>query len=147
MFARRFEDKTERIEAIRDFVPQTISVGIDYADKDNPVIRLYNEGEDKPFAQGNVGDYVVNDNGTFCIVKLGEITAEMLMAQKMKKKHLRAVQIAIFFVGLVLMAVITAPISLLGMIGEGLKWLWYYAVLRPVDWYNNKFIINDYDPD
>lgn len=82
MFARRFEDKTERIEAIREFVPQTISVGIDYADKDNPVIRLYNEGEDKPFAQGNVGDYVINDNGTFRIVKLEEITAEMLMAQK-----------------------------------------------------------------
>lgn len=82
MFARRFEDTTERIDAIREFVPQTISVGIDYADKDNPVIRLYNEGEDKPFAQGSVGDYVINDNGTFRIVKLGEITAEMLMAQK-----------------------------------------------------------------
>lgn len=65
----------------------------------------------------------------------------------MKKKHRRAVQIAIFMVGLVLMNVITAPISLLGMIGEGLKWLWYYAVFRPVDWYVDKFIINDYDPD
>ena len=82
MFARRFENKTERIEAIREFVPQTISVGIDYADKDNPVIRLYNEGEEKPFSKGNVGDYVVNDNGTFRIVKLEGITAEMLMAQK-----------------------------------------------------------------
>lgn len=82
MFARRFEDTAERIEAIRAFVSDTIAVGIDYSDKDSPVIRLYNEGEDKPFAQGNVGDYVVNDNGTFRIVKLGEITAELLMAQK-----------------------------------------------------------------
>lgn len=65
----------------------------------------------------------------------------------MKKKHRRAVQIDIFMVGLVLMIVITAPISLLGMIGEGLKWLWYYAVLRHVEWYVDKFIINDYDPD
>ena len=64
----------------------------------------------------------------------------------MKKKHCRAVQIAIE-VGLILIAVITAPISLLGMIGEGLRWLWDYTVLRPVCWYVDKFIINDNDPD
>lgn len=82
MFARRFEDTTERIEAIREFVTDKIAVGIDYADKDNPILKLYNEGENEPFAVGNVGDYVVNDNGMFRIVKLEEITAEMLMAQK-----------------------------------------------------------------
>ena len=65
----------------------------------------------------------------------------------MKKKHRRAVQIAIFELGLILIAVITAPISLLGMIGEGLKWLWDYTVLRPMYWYVDKFIINDNDPD
>ena len=82
MFARRFEDKTERIEAIREFIPQTVVVGIDYADKNNPVIKLYNEGEDKPFAQGNVGDYVINDNGIFRIVRPEEITAELMLNQK-----------------------------------------------------------------
>ena len=61
----------------------------------------------------------------------------------MKKKYRRAVQIDIFMVGLVLMIVITAPISLLGMIGEGLKWLWYYAVLRHVECYVDKFIIGN----
>lgn len=82
MFARRFEDNAERIEAIREFVAANFTVGVDYADKDNPVIKLYNEDEDKPFAQGCVGDYVINDNGTFRIVKSEEITAELLMAQK-----------------------------------------------------------------
>lgn len=61
----------------------------------------------------------------------------------MKKKHRRAVHNAILMV----MAMITAPISLLGMIGEGLKWLWDYTVLRPMYWYVDKFIINDNDPD
>lgn len=61
----------------------------------------------------------------------------------MKKKYLRAVQFAIFMV----MAMITAPISLLGMIGEGLRWLWDYTVLKPMYWYVDKFIINDNDPD
>lgn len=82
MFARRFEDNAERIEAIREFVADNITIGVDYSDKDNPVIKLYNEGVDKPFAQGYVGDYVINDNGTFRIVKFEEITAEMLMAQR-----------------------------------------------------------------
>lgn len=82
MFARRFEDKTERIEAIREFVTNNITVGVDYANKDNPILKLYNVGETEPFAVGKVGDYVVNDNGAFRIVKLGEITAEMLMTQK-----------------------------------------------------------------
>lgn len=82
MFALRFEDNAERIEAIREFVADNITVGVDYADKDNPVIKLYNEGETEPFAQGNVGDYVINDNGTFRIVKPGEITAELMMSQK-----------------------------------------------------------------
>lgn len=61
----------------------------------------------------------------------------------MKKKHRRAVQNAI----LVVMIMITAPISLLGMIGEGLTWLWDYTVLRPANWYVDKFIINDNNPD
>ncbi len=78
MFARRFEDNAERIEAIREFVSDDIAVGVDYADKDNPVIKLYNEGEDKPFAQGNVGDYVINDNGNFRIVKPEEITSVLI---------------------------------------------------------------------
>lgn len=68
MFARRFEDTPERIEAIREFVSDNIAVGVDYANKNNPVIKLYNEGETEPFAHGNVGDYVVNDNGTFRIL-------------------------------------------------------------------------------
>lgn len=61
----------------------------------------------------------------------------------MKKKHRRAVQNTILMV----MAMITAPISLLGMIGEGLRWLWDYTVLRPANWYVDKFIINDNDLD
>lgn len=61
----------------------------------------------------------------------------------MKKKHRSAVQNAI----LVVMAMITAPISLLGMIGEGLRWLWDYSVLKPMYWYVDKFIINGNDPD
>lgn len=61
----------------------------------------------------------------------------------MKKKHRRAVHNAI----LVVIAMITAPISLLGMIGEGLRWLWDYTILKPMCWYVDKFIINDNDPD
>lgn len=82
MFARRFEDKPERIEAIREFVGNDITVGINYTDKDAPVIKLYKDGETDPFATGNVGDYVINDNGTFRIVKSGEITSELLRRQK-----------------------------------------------------------------
>lgn len=83
MFARRFDDNAERIEAIREFVTDKITVGIDYADKDNPVIKLYNEGEKEPFATGNVGDYVVNDNGTFCIIpKESDELVELMLKQK-----------------------------------------------------------------
>lgn len=82
MFARRFEDKTDRIEAIREFVGNDITVSIDYADKKAPVLKLYKEGETNHFAIGNVGDYVINDNGTFRIVKSEEITPELLRRQK-----------------------------------------------------------------
>lgn len=61
----------------------------------------------------------------------------------MKKKYRRAVQNTILMV----MAIITTPISLLGMIGEGLRWLWNYTVFRPMYWYIDKFNINDNDPD
>lgn len=83
MFARRFEDTPERIEAIREFVSDNIAVGIDYSDKDNPVIKLYNEGETEPFAQGNVGDYVVNDNGMFRIIdKSDNSLIDIMLNQK-----------------------------------------------------------------
>lgn len=52
MFARRFEDNAERIEAIREFVSDDIAVGVDYADKDNPVIKLYNEGRGQALCAG-----------------------------------------------------------------------------------------------
>lgn len=82
MFARRFEDNAERIEAIREFVADNITIGVDYADKDSPVIKLYNEGEDKPFAIGNVGDYVVNDNGTFRIMSDAAELTDVMLRQK-----------------------------------------------------------------
>lgn len=63
--------------------------------------------------------------------------------KKIKKKHRIAAHNAILMV----MAIITAPISLLGIIGEGLRWLWDYTVLKPMYWYFDKFIINDNDPD
>ncbi len=81
--AKKFEDTTERISDIREWVPENIVVGVDYADKDNPIINLYNEGEDKPFAQGKVGDYVVNNNGRFDILpKESEKITEILLNQK-----------------------------------------------------------------
>ena len=81
--AKKFEDTTERISDIREWVPENIVVGVDYADKDNPIINLYNEGEDKPFAQGKVGDYVVNDNGRFDILpKESKKITELLLNQK-----------------------------------------------------------------
>lgn len=82
MFARRFEDTAERIEAIREFVTGNIAVGVDYADKDKPLIKLYNEGESEPFAVGNVGDYVVNDNGTFRIMSDAAAMTEVMLNQK-----------------------------------------------------------------
>lgn len=69
-----FYDNAERIEAIRNLVRNDIIVGVGYADKENPVIKLYVEGNDKPFAKGNVGDYVVDDGGTFRIVKSSDFT-------------------------------------------------------------------------
>ena len=81
--AKKFEDTTERINDIREWVPENIVVGVDYADKDNPIIKLYNEGEDKPFAQGNVGDYVMNDNGRYDILPKGsEKITEILLRAK-----------------------------------------------------------------
>lgn len=82
MFARRFDDNAERIEAIRAFVSDTIAVGIDYSDKENPVIKLYNEGETEPFAQGKVGDYVVNDNGNFRIMSDAAEMTDVMLNQK-----------------------------------------------------------------
>lgn len=81
-FARRFEDNAERIEAIREFVADNITIGVDYADKDNPVIKLYNEGENNPFAIGKVGDYVVNDNGTFRIMSDAAEMTDVMLRQK-----------------------------------------------------------------
>lgn len=83
MFARRFDDNTERIEAIREFVTDNIMVGVDYADKDNPILKLCNVGENEPFAVGNVGDYVVNDNDTFRIIpKESDELVELMLNQK-----------------------------------------------------------------
>lgn len=63
----RFEDTTDSIEAIMDFVTDDIAVGIDYSNMDIPILNLYKEG--KLFISGKVGDYVVNDNGNFYVVK------------------------------------------------------------------------------
>lgn len=82
MFARRFKDNPERIEKIREFVNDNITVSVDYADKDNPVIKLYNEGDSEPFATGNVGDYVVNDNGTFRIISDAVELTDVMLKQK-----------------------------------------------------------------
>lgn len=82
MFARRFEDTTERIEAIREFVTNNITVGVDYADKGNPILKLYNEGENEPFAVGKVGDYVVNDNGSFRIMSDAAEMTDVMLNQK-----------------------------------------------------------------
>lgn len=82
MFARRFEDTTERIEAIREFVSDNITVGVDYADKDNPILKLYNVGETEPFAVGKVGEYVVNDNGTFRIMSDAAEMTDIMLRQK-----------------------------------------------------------------
>lgn len=82
MFARRFEDNVERIEAIREFVTENITVGIDYADKDNPMLKLYNENESEPFAVGKVGDYVVNDNGKFRIMSDAAEMTDIMLKQK-----------------------------------------------------------------
>ena len=82
MFARRFEDNEERIDAIREFCPLTITVGVDYTDKDNPILKLYNVGEKEPFATGNVGDYVVNDHGTFRIMSDAAEMTEVMLRQK-----------------------------------------------------------------
>ncbi len=77
--ATKFEDTTEKINDIRNFVPADIVVSVDYADKDNPIIKLYHEGESEPFSQGNVGDYVINDHGNFRIAKIDEFdVAELL---------------------------------------------------------------------
>lgn len=87
MFARRFEDATERIEAIREFVTDNIAVGIDYADKDNPVLNLYEEGESRPFASGKVGDYVVNDNGNFRIVEPKDLAEVITIIQQSAREE------------------------------------------------------------
>ena len=82
MFARRFDDTPERIEAIREFVSDNITVGVDYADKDNPILKLYNEGENEPFAVGKVGDYVVNDKGVFRIMSDSAEMVDVMLNQK-----------------------------------------------------------------
>lgn len=87
MFARRFEDTTERIEAIREFVTDNIAVGIDYADKANPVLNLYEEGESRPFTSGNVGDYVVNDNGNFRIVEPKDLAEVITIIQQSAREE------------------------------------------------------------
>ena len=48
----------------------------------DPDIVAYNEGEDKPFAIGNVGDYVVNDNGTFRIMSDAAEMTDVMLRQK-----------------------------------------------------------------
>lgn len=82
MFARRFEDSPERIEAIREFVTNNITVGVDYADKETPILKLYKEGENEPFATGKVGEYVVNDNGTFRIMSDAAEMTDVMLRQK-----------------------------------------------------------------
>lgn len=82
MFARRFEDTPERIEAIKEFVSDNIVVGVDYADKDNPILKLYNEGETEPFTTGKVGEYVVNDNGTYRIMSDAAEMTDIMLRQK-----------------------------------------------------------------
>lgn len=79
MLAKRFVNTTEVICAIRSFVPDNIVVSIDYADKNNPIIKLYHEGESEPYSQGNVGDYVINDHGNFRIAKIDEFDVAELM--------------------------------------------------------------------
>lgn len=73
LFAKKFKDTTECIEEIRDFVSDNINVGVDYADKNNPILKLYDVEENKPFAIGNLGDYVVNKDGKFDIVTSDEL--------------------------------------------------------------------------
>lgn len=90
-FARRFEDTAESVEAIREFVSTDIAVGIDYADKHNPVIRLYEEGEKRPFAEGKVGDYVVNDNGNFHIVEPKDLEEVIAIIQKAANEQMEKV--------------------------------------------------------
>lgn len=47
--------------------------------RDSPIIKLYHEGESEPYSQGNVGDYVINDHGTFRIAPIDEFdVAELL---------------------------------------------------------------------
>lgn len=82
MFARRFEDNQDMIEKIREFCPQTITIGVDYTDKDNPILKLYNVGEKEPFATGKVGEYVVNDNGTFRIMSDAAEMTDVMLRQK-----------------------------------------------------------------
>lgn len=77
--ATKFEDTVEKIDDIRNFVPDNIAVGVDYADKDNPIIKLYHEGESEPYSQGNVGDYVINDHGNFHIAKIYEFDVAELV--------------------------------------------------------------------
>lgn len=78
--AKKFEDNVDCIEEIRDWVPDDVNVVIDYADKDNPILKLYSVHGVKPFAQGKVGDYVVNDNGSFDILpKESEKITEILL--------------------------------------------------------------------
>lgn len=87
MFARRFEDTTERIEAIREFVSDNITVGVDYADKDNPVLNLYEEGESRPFASDKVGVYVANDNGNFRIVDPKDLAEVITIIQQSAREE------------------------------------------------------------
>lgn len=77
--ATKFEGTIAKISGIRNFVPNNIVVSIDYADKDKPILKLYREGENEPYSQGNVGDYVINDHGNFRIAKIDEFdVAELL---------------------------------------------------------------------
>ncbi len=82
IFARRFEDTTERIMAIREFVGDNIIVGVDYSDQDNPILKLYKKGEEEPFATGKVGDYVVNDIGTIRIMSDAAEMTNVMLNQK-----------------------------------------------------------------
>ena len=81
-FACRFEDTPERIDAIIELVFDDAVVGVDYADKENPILKLYKKGEAEPFATGEIGDYVVNDNGTIRIMSDAAEMTEVMLNQK-----------------------------------------------------------------
>ncbi|MBO5029843.1 MAG: hypothetical protein J6C59_09580 [Muribaculaceae bacterium] len=66
--AVRFQDTSESIDAIRKFVADDIIVGVNYSDRDNPKLRLYHAENGAPFAEGKIGEYVVNINGSLYII-------------------------------------------------------------------------------